>query len=110
MNVDTPLFAECRSGQVVVGLAAHLVGGDHLLNSLAIDCSALDAGGAAVGEVERIPVLGTGTNPIDAEARCEGGRALHGLDPVSGRELDRIRLRCAPMTCGPRQGGPGPRP
>lgn len=98
-NIDGPFFADCPGGRVLIGLAAHVVGTNRLFNSLAIDCAALDPSGAPSGDVVRRPVLGTGTRPTDLAGTCMPGQAVHGLEPVSGSELDRIRLTCAPNTC-----------
>lgn len=98
-NVDGPFLADCPRGQVVTGLAAHIVGDNGLFNSISITCSALDPSGAPAGDVVSLPVAGTGTQPIDADAPCNAGEALHGLDSVSGSQLDRIKLACGSMTC-----------
>lgn len=98
-NLDGPFFADCPDGQVVIGLAAHIVGAGGLFNSIAIDCAAFDPTGAATGKVTRRPVMGTGTEPTDAEAPCGPDRALHGLESTSGSQLDRIELACAPAAC-----------
>jgi hypothetical protein len=70
-----------------------------LLNSLAIDCSALDAGGAPAGAVAQRPVLATGSKPADAHAACGPGEALHGLKAWSGSKLDRLQLACSATSC-----------
>lgn len=100
-KLDGPFFAECPGGRVVIGLAAQLLGATGLFNSIAIDCAALDPGGAPAGDAVRVPVVGTGTGPTEVEAACREGRVLHGLESVSGRELDQVKLRCAQATCGP---------
>jgi hypothetical protein len=98
---DGPFFASCPDGQVVVGLAAHIVNPamDHLFNSVAIDCSAVDESGAATGAITRVPLVATGTRPPDIEVRCTGRKALHGLKSWVGSELDRVQLACGPTAC-----------
>lgn len=98
-QIDGPFFADCPAGRVVIGLAAHRVGPASLFNSLAIDCATLDPSGAPTGDVVRVKVVETGTRPTDLDGTCKTGEALHGLESVSGSELDRIRLTCAPNTC-----------
>ena len=100
-TIDGPFFADCPDARVVVGLAAHHVAPNSLFNSLAIDCASLDPSGAPTGDVVRIPVAGTGTRPTDLDAPCNAGQALHGLKSMSGSELDRLELTCAPTTCQP---------
>lgn len=100
---DGPFFVDCPGGQVVIGLAAHIVNPvlDHLFNSIAIDCSALDESGAPAGGVTRVPLVATGTRPTDAQARCNPGEALHGLKSWTGSELDQLQLACGRTACVP---------
>lgn len=99
-NVDGPFFADCPAGQVVAGLSAHLVGMGGLFNSVEIKCAALDISGAASGAVTRLPVTATGNEAtMRVDADCRPGEALQGLSATGGRELDRVRIACAPTTC-----------
>jgi hypothetical protein len=98
---DGPFFERCPDGQVVIGLAAHILDTlkDSLFNSVAMDCSAIDESGAPTGDVTRIPLLATGARPPDVEARCLPGRVLLGLKPWTGNDLDRVELACAQTAC-----------
>jgi hypothetical protein len=100
---EGPFFADCPGGQVVIGLAAHIVDPamDHLFNSIAIDCSTLDESGAPAGGVTRVPLVATGTRPPDIQVRCNRGEALHGLKSWTGSELDQLQLACRRTTCMP---------
>ena len=100
-EVDAPVFADCPRGQIVVGLAAHIVGQGGLFNSLSIQCAALDPMGVPVGQgqADRIPLIATGSEPINAEAKCNAGDAAHGFRPYTGSELDQLELICGRASC-----------
>lgn len=99
-NVDGPFVADCPPGQIVVGLAAHIVGEGGLFNSIAIACAPLDPSGAPLADRAVLhPVLGTGTQPAETDAPCLPGSALRGVKTLGGRELDQLRLVCAPPEC-----------
>jgi hypothetical protein len=96
---DGPFFEYCPDGQVVIGLAAYVVGGDHLFNSLAIDCSAIDQFGVLNGEPTRVALTMTGTRETDSAIRCSNGKVLLGLESWTGTELDRLQLHCGGVAC-----------
>jgi hypothetical protein len=99
-NVDGPFVADCPSGQLVTGIAAHIVGDNGLFNSISITCAVLDPSGAPTDDVVQLPVAGTGTQQTKImDAPCNPGESLHGLDAVSGSQLDRIKLSCGRTIC-----------
>lgn len=99
-NIEGPFFADCPAGQVVVGLTAHIVGErGGLFNSISLLCAGLDPAGASAGDALRVPIAETGTMPAEAEARCDDGDALHGIEVRTGSLLDQLRLSCGPLAC-----------
>jgi len=100
-NVDGPFFGDCPDGQVVIGLAAHIVGQGGVFNSIAVKCAALDPMGRPIGNVTEISVTATGSEPAEVSANCTADGVLHGLEATGGNQLDRIALRCTHPSCKP---------
>ena len=95
----------CSPGEVVVGIEANVFtpsSGDRL-NSIAIHCQGFDLTGKLAGTVTPVPVTSSaGVNgflPSNAVAACGFERALHGVVPHAGDELDQLELLCARSQC-----------
>jgi hypothetical protein len=100
-QTEGPYAASCPAGSAVVGLAAHLAGGTHLLDAVVLDCQRLDASGRPSGAITAVPIAETGSAPATADARCGDGEVVRGLVPHAGAQLDRLELACAALTCTP---------
>jgi hypothetical protein len=94
----TPV-TQCQPGWIVSGLAAHTgAGGDRWIDAT-LTCSRLDVTGAVIA-TENLPVTGSLTDPVGADAQqCAAGEILVRLPNRTGAGIDSVNLACSTPLC-----------
>lgn len=99
-----PFTLRCPNDSVLVGLEGRA---EAFLDQVTLVCRQVDPLGRWVGGSHGGSAGGTGGKPFPVVFECPTNQAISGIDGRAGTVVDQLRIKCGPLTAGPRLAASG---